>query len=353
MFQCTPFSIVLWVAGEEAMRTTPPTTGAMRQFNRLHLAELSAGAKRRLKWFDWHAAHGENVSLTCRHFAISRQTFYRWQRRYKPWDLTTLEDRSSRPTKRRQRTWTTAQVLAVQRLREGHPRWGKAKLCVLLLREGIRLSVSMVGRILSYLKGTGKLKEPRRRTRSQRRRWQRPYATRKPKEYLAVRPGDLVQLDTLDLRLGNSSLKQFSAVDSISRWSVATVASNATARTARRALEAILERMPFAVRAIQVDGGSEFMAGFEEACKERGILLFVLPPRSPKLNGRVERLNRTYREEHYDCTNVVDFTVAALSPDLRRWEEVYNTVRPHQALGYLTPAEYLTHLTQEELSRTS
>ncbi|MGO9205363.1 MAG: integrase core domain-containing protein, partial [Candidatus Limnocylindrales bacterium] len=26
------------------------------------------------------------------------------------------------------------------------------------------------------------------------------------------------------------------------------------------------------------------------------------------------------------------------------WETTYNTVRPHQALGYLTPAEYLASL---------
>ena len=45
-----------------------------------------------------------------------------------------------------------------------------------------------------------------------------------------------------------------------------------------------------------MDGGSEFMAGFERACQEAGIRLFVLPPHSPKLNGHVERANRTHTE---------------------------------------------------------
>ncbi len=49
----------------------------------------------------------------------------------------------------------------------------------------------------------------------------------------------------------------------------------------------------------QVDGGSEFMADFEQACAERGIQLCVLPPRSPQLNGRVERLQATFRHEFY------------------------------------------------------
>jgi len=50
-------------------------------------------------------------------------------------------------------------------------------------------------------------------------------------------------------------------------------------------------------REIRRDGGSEFMAQFETACQQRGIQLFVLPPRSPKLNGHVERAQRTHREE--------------------------------------------------------
>ena len=65
-------------------------------------------------------------------------------------------------------------------------------------------------------------------------------------------------------------------------------------------LDALEQRMPFKIKAIQVDGGSEFMAQFEEACQQRRIRLFVLPPRSPKLNGSVERAQRTHTEEFYE-----------------------------------------------------
>ena len=57
--------------------------------------------------------------------------------------------------------------------------------------------------------------------------------------------------------------------------------------------------MPFPIRAIQVDGGSEFKAGFEAECQRRGIDLFELPPRSPELNGHVERNNGAWRYEFY------------------------------------------------------
>jgi transposase InsO family protein len=135
-------------------------------------------------------------------------------------------------------------------------------------------------------------------------------------------------------------LKQFTARDVVSRWDVLMVASQATAPGARRFLDSLEERTPFPVRAIQVDGGTEFQAAFEEACQQRGIRLFVLPPRSPKLNGHVERANRTHAEEFYEVADL-PWTVAELNQHALAWERVYNTIRPHQALAYKTPKQFL------------
>ena len=66
----------------------------------------------------------------------------------------------------------------------------------------------------------------------------------------------------------------------------------------------------------------------------------VLPPPSHKLNGHVERAHRTHTEELYEITRA-HFALALLKAELRTWEHTYHTVRPHQALGYLTPAEFL------------
>ena len=127
---------------------------------------------------------------------------------------------------------------------------------------------------------------------------------------------------------------------------------------AEEVLQEVLKRAPFEVRAIQVDGGSEYKKEFEAACQQLNIQLFVLPPRSPKLNGCVERSHRTHQEEFYEVAPLEDFTLAGIRPHLLAWEEEYNTVRPspesplvqrfgcgesgdHQALGYKTPLEYL------------
>ena len=91
---------------------------------------------------------------------------------------------------------------------------------------------------------------------------------------------------------------------------------------------------------VQIGGGSEFECTFEEVCKNYGIKLFVLPLRLPKLNGYVERANRTHTEEFYEVTDA-SFEMDELNKALLKWEYIYNTVRPHQSLGYLTPKKYL------------
>ena len=152
-----------------------------------------------------------------------------------------------------------------------------------------------------------------------------------------------MQLDTLDIRV---LLKHFTAHDVISRWNTVSVYSRVTANTATGFLDTLEKRMPFPVKAIQVDGGSEFEAVFEEECQKRGIKLFVLPPRSPKLNGGVERAHRTHTEEFYEVTES-SFALSELREELLQWERVYNTVRPHQALAYLTPLQFLKRRKEE------
>ena len=152
-----------------------------------------------------------------------------------------------------------------------------------------------------------------------------------------------MQLDTLDAcPLPGLVIRHFTARDVISRWDVVEVHIQAGAATAARFLDSIISGMPFTMKAIQVDGGSEFQAHFEEACLEKGIRLFVLPPRSPKLNGSVERGQRTHTEEFYEIYDG-ELEIVPLNHALKDWEYVYNHVRPHQAPGYLTPEEFLAY----------
>ena len=306
---------------------------------------LSKTGQQRLQWMLFYSFNGRNVARTCRHFGISRQTFYRWKRRFDRHDLTTLEGHSRRPKKVRQPTWPPDLAKRVLILRQQYPRWGKDKLVVLLRREQRLVSTSMVGRILAQLKQRGVLHEPPKPAvllRARRKLRKRPWAVRKPKYWRIEQPGDLVEIDTKEIRMrGGVILKHFSARDVVSRWDVVEVHRRGTSLAAARFLDTVLDRVPFPVKALQVDGGSEFAAEFELACQQKELPLFVLPPKSPKLNAHVERSHRTHNEEFYQVHAESDH-VPTLNFQLRHWEKTYNCIRPHQSLAYLTPLEFVT-----------
>jgi putative transposase len=303
---------------------------------------ISKEAARRLRWMDYYAEHG-NARLTCRYFGISAPTFYRWKNRYDPYDLTTLEEESRRPHKVQQSRTPGAIESRVLKLRERYPRWGREKLAVLLEREGIQLSGSTVGRVMARLRVRRLLAEPEnvRQAKLARRRRRKPrYAVRKPKGYRVGAPGDLVQVDTLQVRLVANEIRfQFSAWDMATKFGAFRAYRRQTSTAAADFLHHLKTKFPFPIKAIQIDGGSEFMDQFEEACRRLEIILFVNPPRCPEMNGGVERTNRTSREEFYEVEDL-DLVMEELNRQLEEWEHTYNYVRPHETLDYLTPNEY-------------
>jgi putative transposase len=315
-----------------------------RQLARLGKS-LSRAARTRLQRMLFYLFNGRNAARTCRHFGISRQTLYRWLPRFEHHDLSTLEERSHRPRNVRQPTWTASLAERVLTLRKQYPRWGKDNLVVLLVREKLCVSVSMVGRILSALKRRGALHEPPKPAvllRQHRKLRKHPWAVRKPKHWPLEHRGDLVEIDTKEIRMRRGVLlKHFSARDVVSRWDVIEVHRRTTSLAAARFLDTLLERFPFSVKALQVDGGSEFAAEFELAYQQNQLPLFVLPPKFPKLNAHVERSHRTHYEEFYQVHADSDQR-PRLNHQLRHWEHTYNYVRPQQSLAYLTPLEFVT-----------
>ena len=63
------------------------------------------------------------------------------------------------------------------------------------------------------------------------------------------------------------------------------------------------------------------MADFETACQKFDIKLFILPPRSPKLNGHVGRAQRTHAEEFYELYEG-ELEVSTLNQALLKWERI-------------------------------
>ena len=208
-------------------------------------------------------------------------------------------------------------------------------------------SESTIGRALTLLMRRGEVCRTERSRNARRRlakhKARRPWATRSTQ---ATRddvrePGQMLQLDTLRVygRPGQRVV-QFTAVDVVSRYTVVDAYSAATARCAARFLTRVLAEMPFEVRAVQGDGGSEFKAEFEEACQRLNLPLYELPRRAPDLNGRVERAHGTWRYEVY-AAHDWPWPLSDLRPWLHHQQHLVNFVRPHQALGQRPPADDL------------
>jgi putative transposase len=309
---------------------------------------LTKAAKQRLKWIEFYNSHNKNARLTCRHFGISPDVFYRWKRRYQPGHLASLEDNTTnrRPKHLRQPTTSPLTVLRIKQLREQYPRWGKKKLHALLLDEDYCVSQPTVGRTLTRLRASGRLHEPPIVTaklagRKRRSISRRLYAKRRDWTYIPKVAGDLAQVDTLHItQLEGGKRYQFTASDYVSKFTARTVASHVTSTSASSILDAMEKRWPVKLKAIQVDGGSEFMKVFERACEQRGIKPYVLPPHSLKLNGVVERMNRTSREEIYDLGLHDLMTISEHNQLLEEQDHIYNYIRPHESLGLKAPSRY-------------
>ena len=222
--------------------------------------------------------------------------------------------------------------------------WGRAKLGPLLRAQGFAVSDSTVGRILAQLVARGAaVPVPQARKAARTRRWTaaRHHAVRLPKGLKATEPGGLVQIDTVFVQTGpERHVKHFDAYCPVARWTVAKAFRRATSSAAARFLDKVQADMPFPVKAIQIDGGSEFRGDFEKACAAKGIALYELPPKRPQLNGAVERCNAAWRYEFYAVYDIPE-TIEEIQPLIDSFAHLYNHHRPHGALAGMTPAQYL------------
>lgn len=291
----------------------------------------------------WKKLKSEGVcDKTCQEVTgISRANYYRYKNHLDNLSKGILPP-SKRPQSLRKPLWGESEKQLVLRLRRENPTYGKAKISVILKRDfDIYISESTVGRILKHLMKKGLVQKSLSAPRQKRKRNFKKHA--KPWSYgmRSSKPGHMVQIDHMSVSVNQITVKHFQAWDPQSKYIQAHVYSSANSRTAKRFLLEFIKNSPFRISSIQVDGGSEFMLHFEEACAELGIQLFVLPPKRPQYNGGVERGNRIFREEFYSRPDMLADSVRTIDAELQHAVHKYNSYRPHSRLNMLTPLAYI------------
>lgn len=152
---------------------------------------------------------------------------------------------------------------------------------------------------------------------------------KEPKLYAKGYPGEEVQIDTTE-PFGKGKGILISAIDDYSRWADAALYYGNTSMHASLFVKEYLRRAPFPVKAVRVDGGSEFQGSFKKACLQLGIKRIQNPPYSPQKNGKVERLHRTIEEE---CLWRVKTGIEEGNYWLNRYLAWYNNTRRHGGFG--------------------
>jgi len=282
--------------------------------------------------------HGSNVSLTARHFGLGRMTMHRWIRRLKHCGPIGLNEKSRRPKKTRTPTTSSNTVLRIVKLRKQYPAWSKYKIKVLLEREGIQVSVSTVGRVLKR-RGLIDKKASRKRQKAA----LRP-KTRFPKGLSIYSPGDMIQIDTKYIMLpGGGKYFQFTAIDVLTKYRILRVYPSESSRNGAHFLKECILNFPFTIKAVQTDNGSSFLKEFDKLCKKKKLPHYYIYPKQPKQNSYVERSHRSDKREFYQQGNVYSI-LSVMQRKIKEREDVWNNIRPHEALGQLTPSQYFWKL---------
>src|SRR5690348_7200931 len=93
---------------------------------------------------------------------------------------------------------------------------------------------------------------------------------------------------------------QFTAIDDCTRMRALKLYANKNAHSAADFLSHALQSFPFPVQRVQTDRGAEFVnEGFQQKLRETFIKFRPINPRSPHLNGKVERSQLSDGAEFY------------------------------------------------------
>lgn len=167
------------------------------------------------------------------------------------------------------------------------------------------------------------------------------------KRYAKKVPGHHVQLDVKFLQLTDESGKevkryQYTAIDDATRIRALQVFSKHNQERAIQFMDDVIEKFPFRISTVRTDRGHEFQARFHWHVEDQGIAHVSIKPRTPQLNGKVERSHRTDQAEFYQLLTYTDDV--DLNSKLEAWENFYNYDRPHITLDGKTPYEVMRSL---------
>jgi transposase InsO family protein len=278
---------------------------------------------------------GFSVTEAAQKFGVSRESVYRWMKRYEEGGLEALAEGSHRPKHSPLQTPAEIETRVVE-MRRQHPLWGPLRIQHQLQRQGVDSLPSHMA-IYRALVRHG-LIEPgvKRKKLPTYKRWERG------------RSMELWQMDVVGgvLFEDGSEAKILTGLDDHSRFCICCgIMMRATTRPVCEFFAAALERHGVPEE-ILTDNGKVFTNRFgrnqtevlfDKICRENGITHRLTAPRSPTTTGKIERFHRSLRREF--LTGKIFSSLEEAQRQLNEWVLDYNTNRPHQGIAMATPLE--------------
>ena len=320
-------------------KTPPPLPRPERLRQVAKELRLSLKAKSRLEWILWHEENGFNVSLTCRHFGLTRKNFYKWFKRFEESNLRTLEEKSRAPLHVRQKEFTSLQYQRIVALRRRNIRYGKMKLFHLYREDYPQDTKISPWKIQCIIIRSGIYYNPKKQSRINKKRV-RSVKKKKITELkrLPVK-GFLLCADTVVRYWMSNKRYILTGIDRYSKVAYARMYSTHSSASSRDFLYRLTFLLDGKISNIQTDNGSEFHKHFDSACTKLNINHYWSRVKTPKDNAVNERFNRTLQEEFIDQGNMTN-DVALFNKKLTEWLIEYNFRRPHQTLDYMPPMNF-------------
>jgi transposase InsO family protein len=277
----------------------------------------------------------EGFAATCRRFQISRKTGYKWWGRFQAHGGPGLCDGNRRPRRLRHvRACWRGRLL---RGRGRYPSWGARKLRLMLQSAWPHQGVPAVRTLHRWLKAADLVCTPRQRAR------RGPMRTR-PARLEARQPNDVWTVDFKGRfrAQDGTRIEPLTVRDLASRYGLAVRRLAATDEAhVRSALQKLFQRHGLP-RAIRVDNGPPFggqsplgLTRLSAWWLRLGVRVEFGRPGCPQDNAAHEQWPRVLVAE---TARPAAATARAQQRRFDRWLSVYNTQRPHEALGMRVPA---------------
>ena len=156
------------------------------------------------------------------------------------------------------------------------------------------------------------------------------------KRYGKQVPGHHVQVDVKFLQFKKAEGRavkryQFTAIDDATRIRALKIYEGHNQENAIDFIDHVISRLPFRIDTIRTDRGHEFQAKFHRHVEDLGMCHIYIRPRSPNLNGKVERSHSTGELEFYQLLTYTDDV--DLRKKLAEWEDFYNVHRVWSVKG--------------------